>query len=229
MKLNLISISTAIIFLGSCSSMSNLKKSEAYKGFYSEEPTTVLLMPPINRSTNVEAKEFFHSTLHTPLADKGFYVIPPFLSMEILRKESAYDSENFLNTSLSKFGEVFGADMALFTIIHRWDKGFSSVKVEVEYLIKSCKTNELIYTRRGTINYNTMTSSGAGGAFGAIANLALTAVKTLSTKYVDVARICNSYTFSDIPVGKYCAKNPMEKDELAGKKVFKVNLNSQNQ
>ena len=142
---------------------------------YDEKPTTILLMPPINKSTNVEAKEYFHSTLMIPLANQGYYVIPPFLSMEILKRESAYDAELFLNSSLSKFGEVFGADIVLFTIIHKWDKSYGNVKVEVEYILKSTKTNEVLYTRRGTINYNT-TVSGTAGAYGALADLALTAV-----------------------------------------------------
>ena len=216
----------ATIIFTSCSTTAPLKKSVAYKGMYDEKPTTILLMPPINRSTNVEAKEYFHSTLLAPLANQGFYVIPPFLSMEILKRESAYDAELFLNSSLSKFGEVFGADIVLFTIIHKWDKSYGNVKVELEYILKSTKTNEILYTRRGTINYNT-TVSGTADAYGALADLVLTAANTIGTKYVDVARICNTYTFKDLPVGKYSPKNPLEPDELAGKKVFKVNLNSQ--
>lgn len=216
----------ATFIFTSCSTTAPLKKSVAYKGMYDEKPTTILLMPPINRSTNVEAKEYFHSTLLAPLANQGFYVIPPFLSMEILKRESAYDAELFLNSSLSKFGEVFGADIVLFTIIHKWDKSYGNVKVELEYILKSTKTNEILYTRRGTINYNT-TVSGTAGAYGALVALALTAVNTIGTKYVDVARICNTYTFKDLPVGKYSPINTLEPDELAGKKVFKVNLNSQ--
>jgi hypothetical protein len=216
-------ILTTIVCTG-CSTTAALKKSVAYKGMYDEKPTTILLMPPINKSTNVEAKEYFHSTLMVPLANKGFYVIPPFLSMEILKRESAYDAELFLNSSLSKFGEVFSADIVLFTIIHKWDKSYSIVKVEVEYIMKSTKTNEILYTRRGTINYNTSIS--AGGAYGALIGIALTVINTVSTKYIDVARICNTYTFKDIPVGKYSPINPLEPDELAGKKIFKVNLNS---
>jgi hypothetical protein len=217
---------TATIIFTSCSTTAPLKKSVAYKGMYDEKPTTILLMPPINKSTNVEAKEYFHSTLIVPLANQGFYVIPPFLSMEILKRESAYDAELFLNSSLSKFGEVFGADIVLFTIIHKWDKSYGNVKVEVEYILKSTKTNEILYTRRGTINYNT-TVSGTTGAYGALADVALTAANTIGTKYVDVAKICNTYTFKDLPVGKYSPINPLEPDEMAGKKVFKVNLNSQ--
>ncbi len=216
----------ATIVFTSCSTVAPLKKSVAYKGMYDEKPTTILLMPPINKSTNVEAKEYFHSTLIVPLADKGYYVIPPFLSMEILKRESAYDSELFLNSSLSKFGEVFGADIGLFTIIHKWDKSYGNVKVEVEYILKSTKTNEVLFTRRGTINYNT-TISGTAGSFGALADLALTTINTIGTKYVDVAKICNTYTFKDLPVGKYSPINVLEADEFAGSKVFSVNLNSQ--
>ncbi len=215
----------ATIVLTSCGTTA-LKKSVAYKGMYDEKPTTILLMPPINKSTNVEAKEYFHSTLFIPLANRGYYVIPPFLSMEILKRESAYDSELFLNNSLSKFGEVFGADVVLFTIIHKWNKSFGTVKVEVEYIMKSTKSNEVLYTRRGTINYNTSVSSSGGGAVGAFASLTLTAVNTVGTKYVDIARICNSYTFNDLPIGKYSPINTLEPDELAGKKVFVVNLNA---
>ena len=140
---NYLLIIAAIIFT-SCSTTAPLKKSVAYKGMYDEKPTTILLMPPINKSTNVEAKEYFHSTLLAPLANQGFYVIPPFLSMEILKRESAYDAELFLNSSLSKFGEVFGADIVLFTIIHKWDKSYGNVMVELEYILKSTKTNEIL-------------------------------------------------------------------------------------
>ena len=218
-------IIAAIVF-ASCNTTAPLKKSVAYKGMYDERPTVILLMPPINKSTNVEAKEYFHSTLIVPLANQGYYVVPPLLSMEILKRESAYDAELFLNSPLSNFGEVFGADVVLFTIIHKWDKSFGNVKVEVEYILRSTKTNEVLYTRRGTINYNTSVS-GTAGTFGALADLALTAANTIGTKYVDVARICNAYTFTDLPVGKYSPINTLEPDELAGKKVFKVNLNSQ--
>ena len=183
-------------------------------------------MPPINRSTNVEAKEYFHSTLNIPIANAGFYVIPTFLSMEILKKESAYDAELFLNSPLTKFGEVFGADLALFTIIHKWDKSYSMVKVEVEYILKSTKTNEILYSRRGEINYNTAVS-GTGGTYGALFDIALTAANTVATKYVDVARICNSYTFKDLPAGKYNPFYGADGENLAGEKVFKANLNSQ--
>lgn len=211
----------------SCSTSIPILKTEAYKGMYSEKPLTVLLMPPINRTTSVDAKEYFHSTLNVPIANAGFYVIPTFLSMEILKKESAYDAELFLNAPITKFGEVFGADVALFTIIHKWDKTYGMVYVEVEYIIKSVNTNEILYTRKGQINYNTNVQVNNAGLAGALISIAATAINTAATKYVDVARIANTYTFKDLPSGKYSPINMNESNEYAGPREFKATLNSQ--
>ncbi len=214
--------------LTSCSTTTPIKKSVAYEGMYKELPLTILLMPPINRSTNVEAKEYFYSTLNVPLDNQGYYVLPPFMTMEILKKESAYDSELFLNGTLNKFGEIFGADIVLFTIIDKWDKSSigATVTVSVEYIVKSAKTNETLYTRKGTIVYDASVKSGAGGAFGALLDVAASAISTAATKYVDVGRVCNSYTFKDFPTGKYSPTYKLDGEELAGAKEFKARLSS---
>ena len=84
MKKNIVLLVLITIAITSCTTTKPILKTVAYKGMYSEKPVSILLMPPINNSTAVDAKEYFHSTLIVPLANAGFYVIPPFLSMEIL-------------------------------------------------------------------------------------------------------------------------------------------------
>jgi hypothetical protein len=224
--IKIIATFTVLILLYSCSTTQTILKSEAYKGMYEEKPLTILIMPPINNSTAIEAKDYFHSTLYVPLANAGYYVIPPFLSMEILKRESAYDTEMFIEAPLNKFGEVFGADIVLFTIINTWNKTYGSVNVDVEYILKSTKTNEILYNRKGLVSYNTQVSSQGGGIAGALIAAAATAINTAATRYIDVARSANAYTFSDIPGGKYAPTNPNEANELAGAKEFKVVLNS---
>lgn len=228
MKKIIYTLSFLVIVLSSCKTTKLESRSKAYSRMYDEKPVSILIMPPINRSTNVDAKEYFHSTLLVPLASAGYYVIPPFMSMEILKKESAYDAELFLNSNLNTFGTVFGADLALFTIINRWDKNSLSAKVnvEVEYIFKSIKTNEIVYQRKGFISYSTQVNTGGGGMAGALANVAASAINTAATKYVDVAKVCNSYTFSDLPAGKYSPMNGKDGELKAGVKNFKANLNS---
>ncbi|MFZ4799168.1 MAG: GNA1162 family protein [Bacteroidia bacterium] len=211
---------TIVTLLSSC--VTPVLKSVAYKKLYSEAPKTILVMPPINKSTNVEAKEYFHSTLSVPLANQGYYVIPPFLSMEILKKESAYNSELFIGSPLEKFGEIFGADAVLFTTIHKWSKNalFSSVTVEIEYSLKSTKTNEVLYTRRGTITYDASSNSSNS----MLMNMAVSAIKTAATDYTMVARKCNAYTLYDLPTGKYHTKYKIDGKENAGAKTFKATV-----
>lgn len=216
-----------VALLSSC--VTPVLKSVAYKKLYAESPKTILIMPPINKSTNVEAKEYFHSTLSVPLANQGYYVIPPFLSMEILKKESAYNSELFVGTPLEKFGEIFGADAVLFTTIHKWSKNalFAEVTVDIEYTLKSTKTNNVLYTRRGTIVYDASSSAGKNSSnplLGLAVSMAASAVKTAATDYTMVARKCNAYTLSDLPTGKYHSKFKIDGKENAGSKTFKATI-----
>ncbi len=147
--------------------------------------------------------------------------------METLKRESAYDAELFLNSPLTKFREVFGADMTVFTIILKWNKSGLAAKIyiEVEYIIKSNKTNKIIYSRKGDVTYDASINSGAGGALGALVDLAASAINTAATKHVDAARVCNAYTFKDLPAGKYSPTYRTDRAEMAEKKEYRATLN----
>lgn len=230
MQTKLITLFIVSILLVGCTSTNSIKKSAAYKGIYDEKPVSILIMPPINRSTNVEAKEFFHTTLNVALANKGYYVLPAFLSLEMMKKESAYDAELFLNGSVEKFGEYFGADVVLFTVINKWNKSALTAKVdvEVEYILKSTHTNEIIFQRTGDIVYDASYRTGATGLLGALADIAASAINTATVSYVKLGRVCNVYTLNDMPAGKYNPKYGLDGEELAGEQTFKATLNSNN-
>ncbi|MDR0614167.1 MAG: DUF799 domain-containing protein [Dysgonamonadaceae bacterium] len=226
MKKTVLLLSLAGIVLLSGCSPKLFPKGEAYKGFYDEKPVAVLIMPPINKTTSVDAKEYFHTTLNVPVSNAGYYVIPPFLSMEILKRESAYDAELFLDAPLTKFGDVFGADLALFTIIHQWKKAsvVGTITVEVEYLFKSVKTGETVYQRRGGITVNANTSYGQSG-LGALVGMAVAAIQTAVTDHAIVGAVCNNVTLQDLPAGKYSPLYEKDSNQRAGQKDFKTSIN----
>ena len=205
----------ALLFV-SCTSTTKLN---SFPGMYSEKPVVVLIMPPVNNSTHVEAKDYFYSTLNVPLAEAGYYVLPPATTMATLQRESAYDSELFIDGDISKFGKLFGADLAVFTVIKSWEKSVlvSSVNIEIEYIFKSTKTNEVLYRRDAFITCDTSSSVRLGGMglMGALINATADAVKTAVTDYVDVAIMCNKVALSDIPAGKYSPKYDADQGETA--------------
>ena len=205
-----------------CSTTKPTLKQDVYKNIYEEKPLSVLVMPPINRSTKVEAKEFFYSSLSAPIAQSGYYIMPPVLTMDILKEESAYDAEMFIENSVKKFGSVFGVDAVLFTTIHDWSKSalVSRVTVKVEYLMKSTKTDEVLFHRVGEVAVNTGVETGTllGNVVGSLINTAL-------TKEIVVGRQCNMYTLSDIPSGKYNElTHGLDGAQTAGSETFSVTL-----
>lgn len=210
----------AACLLASCGP-TKVMKSARYAKMYEEKPVSILVMPPINRSTKVEAKELFYSSLIVPLSQKGYYVMPPLLTMEILKEESAYDAEMFINNSMKQVGDLFGVDAVLFTTIHEWTKTTiaSQIRVVVEYTLKSTKTDEVIFSRKGDITYSPNTNSGS-----ALGNLIGNMLATALTKEIEVGRKCNVYTLGDIPAGKYSPSWGADGNTAAGDESFKVKV-----
>jgi hypothetical protein len=216
-------LSFLALFFIACGPTNTLTKQQTYPNIYSERPLSIAVMPPINHTNNVEAKEFLYLTLSQPLCERGYYVLPPFLCMEMYKSESAYDAELFIHSPLNHFGEILGADAILFTTINKWEKMAlsSNIYIEIEYLLKSTHTNEILFERKGNITYDASVNAGGGGVLGALVNMAASALSTALTDHIKVARVCNSYTLSDIPAGNYSPGYDKDQKIIAGAKEFK--------
>ena len=198
---------------------------EQYPAMYEEKPTTIAIMPPINQTTHAEAKDYFYTTMYLPLCEKGYYVYSPYLTMEMFQQESAYDAENFLEADLSVFRNVLGADAAMFTIIKDWKRNNIGGKltVDVEYILRSTKTGQTLYTREGNIKVDTSVNNGSGG-FGALVGMIATAINTATTDKVIAGRKCNAFVLSDLPSGKYSELYEKDSKNPAGKKFIKATV-----
>lgn len=191
---------------------------------YEEDPLIMLIMPPINNSTAVDAKDYFYTTMTVPIAEAGYYVLPPAMTMATLQRESAYDSERFIDGDLSKFGQIFGADVAVFTIINSWNKSIigSTITIELEYIFKSTKTNEVLFHRQAKIKCDTSTGMKGNGLLGTLLVATADAVRTAASDYVSVAVMCNETALSDIPYGKYHPAHKSDKEETAMSKKISM-------
>lgn len=216
-----------VLSFASCTTpQSTMTKEQAYGLMYQTHPRAIAAMPPINKSNNVEAKEFFYSTFTRPLAERGYYVLPSFLTMEMFKSESAYDSEMFIDGNLHQFGEVLGADALLFTVIHRWEKAAlnANIIVEVEYILKSTQDNSTLFSRRGTIVYDMSSNNTSGGLAGMLVGMAVDALVTANTDPINAARAANNFTLSDMPVGSYHSGYGTDKAGAAGNKEFSATI-----
>lgn len=222
MKNLVLTLLCALLF-SSCAQ--TITRGNQYAKMYEEQPTSIVVMPPINQTNFVEAKDYFYTTMHMPLCEKGYYVYSPYLTMEMFQSESAYDSEMFLEGDLTTFRNVLGADAAMFTIIKSWKRNNVGGKltVGVEYILRSTKTGETIYKREGLIKVDTSVNSGNGG-FGALVDLVATAVSTALTDKVIAGRRCTAFVLSDMPEGKYSPLFEKDKELPAGESYIKATV-----
>ena len=211
------------LIMSSCAQQ--ITRGEQYPKMYEEKPLSIVVMPPINQTQHVEAKDYFYTTLYTPLCEKGYYVYSPMLTMEMFQTESAYDAELFIEGDLSQFRNVLGADAAMFTIIKSWKRNNvgGSLTAGVEYVLRSTITGETLYKREGLINVDTSINGGSSG-IGALVGLIATAVNTASTDKVVAGRKCTAFVLSDMPVGKYDKMFDQDQKQPAGKSFVKATV-----
>lgn len=216
----------ALVTLMMSSCAEQITRVAQYPKMYEEKPLSIVVMPPINQTNHVEAKDFFYTTLYAPLCEKGYYVFSPMMTMEMFQAESAYDAEMFIEGDLSQFRNVLGADAAMFTIIKSWKRNNLGGKltVGVEYILRSTKTGETLYKREGLIKVDRSVSSGGGGLFGALIDMAATVASTAATDNVVAGRACTVYVLSDMPEGRYGTMYDKDQKQLAGKSYVKATV-----
>ena len=202
----------------SCGMMNTVTRESQYAKMYEEKPITLLVMPPINNSTNVEAKDLLYTSISRPLVEAGYYVISPLLAMDILKAESAYDSEMFFDAPLTTFQNYFGADAVVFSVIDTWAKKGMGIETKIRYVIKSAYTNEILFDRSCDLYLDLSIDSGANGVLGALVDLAASAINTAATDHIKAARKANYYILRDIPRGKYSPEHMLDKDTIAEEK-----------
>ena len=202
----------------SCGMFNTVTRESQYAKMYEEKPVTLLVMPPINNSANVEAKELLYTSISRPLVEAGYYVISPLLVMDVLKAESAYDSEIFFDAPLTTFQNYFGADAVVFSVIDTWTKKGLGIQTKIRYVIKSAYTNEILFDRSCDLYLDLSVNSGSGGAIGALANLTASIINTAATDHIIAARKANYFILRDIPRGKYSPDHMLDKQVVAEKK-----------
>ena len=209
---------TLCCMVTSCVMMNTVTRESQYAKMYEEKPITLLVMPPINNSTNVEAKDLLYTSISRPLIEAGYYVISPLLAMDVLKAESAYDSEMFFDAPLTTFQNYFGADAVVFSVIDTWAKKGMGIQTKIRYVIKSAYTNEILFDRSCDLYLDLSIDSGANGVLGALVDLAASAINTAATDHIKAARKANYYILRDIPRGKYSPEHMLDKDTIAEEK-----------
>jgi hypothetical protein len=193
-----------------------------YSAYFAHEPRSILVVPALNETTTVEAQPVYMTTVSRPLAERGFYVFPIYLTELLLRDLGLPEAGLVHQLPLDRFRDHFGADAVLFVTIKDWSTKYvvlqTSTVVTVHFVLKD--------TRTGTVLWETTQSaarnSGDGGGGGLVGMMIAAAVTYAINAMIDIdyrplALQANTQAFvipgTGLPAGPYHPDFGKDKDK----------------
>jgi hypothetical protein len=168
------------------------------------------VVPPINKSVDVNAPDYFLATIAEPLAERGFYVFPVNMVKSVLADDGLSDANLVHAGDPRRLGELFGTDTVLYISIERWDARYAilstAVTVELTYNIKSTHTGALLWKNHQILVYSPQHNN-SGGLAALIADAIAAAITKAAPNYIPLARQANAQAVSvkgtGLPAGPY--------------------------
>jgi hypothetical protein len=189
--------------------------------FVSYSPRSILVVPVVNKSVDVDAADYFLSTLTVPLAERGYYVFPVNLVKRMLEDDGLSDAALVHGADAARLCGLFGADAVLLVTIERWDSKYlvitTNVTVEFDYVLKDGKLGETLWQDHQTMVYSPQSTNTGNPLASLIAAVVDAAVTKAAPNYMPLARQANekalAYPGPGIPAGPY---RPEYKKDVAG-------------
>lgn len=208
MRLSVILILASL--LSGCVTQSVKKDQSA---FLAASPRSILVVPIVNKSLDVDAPNYVLTTLSVPIADRGYYVFPVNTTKHVLEQEGYYESERIHELPAADLATLFDADAVLYVTIHRWDAQYAifttTVTVEFEYRMVARDGNE-IWREQKRMQYQPQNNSSGPPLAQLIGALVNAAVTRAAPNYMPLARTANRQVFvqgdNPIPNGPYASK-----------------------
>ncbi|MFQ3201975.1 MAG: hypothetical protein ACI9SK_002713 [Zhongshania sp.] len=141
-----------------------------YSALEASQPRSILVIPPLNESVDVNAPYTFISTVSKPIAEKGYYVFPVAVIDQFLKANGLPSPGEMNGVPLQKLREIIGADAVLYTTINQWGQKFqllnSATIVDSNLKLIDARSGELLWTARAFAQQSS--GDGGGGLAGAI-------------------------------------------------------------
>lgn len=128
-----------------------------YSAFRAADPKSILVVPVVNNTMNVDAPDYFLSTVSEPVAERGFYVYPVNLVKKLMELDGLSDANLVHDADATRLASLFGADAVLYITINRWDAQYvvvsTTVTVEFSYVLKDGDTGVELWRSAERMQY----------------------------------------------------------------------------
>lgn len=180
--------------------------------FHSVAPRSILVLPPVNQTTDVQGTTSVLATLPYYLGEKGYYVFPVNTVKTLLEFEGYYEPAEAHEAPPKQLANLFKADAILYVTIHEWTSKYlvlsTTTEVDFEYRIVDAEGGEL-WSARQRMTYTPDNNSTGSPLLDLISMAVTAALERAAPNYLPLTRQANSLAFhgaNGVPPGPY---NPL--------------------
>jgi hypothetical protein len=168
-----------LVFISGCATTPSFD----YASFRNHRPRSILVLPPLNQTTDVNAPYTYLSTITRPLAECGYYVFPVAVVDAYMKENGLPSPEEMHGVALAKIRNIIGADAVLYVTIEEWGQKYIVIQSVTTIKAKA----QLIDTASGNVIWQgtQAVSQGSGGGGDPIAMLITAAVAQVINKMTD--------------------------------------------
>lgn len=138
-------LATTLVFTGCATQQANVDHS----AFRQHQPKSILVLPPLNNTSDLRATYSVMSSTTLPLAEAGYYVFPVALVDQTFKENGLQNPGEMHQASLGKLNEIFGADAALYITIKNYGAASAlaggSVVVTAEAVLIDTRTSTKLW------------------------------------------------------------------------------------
>ncbi|MDY0206629.1 MAG: DUF799 domain-containing protein [Pseudomonas sp.] len=137
----------AVLLLAGCASGPTTVYD--YTKLKDENPLSILVLPPLNESLDVNASYSFLSQVTYPLAESGYYVFPVAMVNDLFKHNGITEPGEIHAVPAKKLREIFAADAVVYLKITEYGTSYkvlaSDTRVTAEARLVSLKTGEELW------------------------------------------------------------------------------------
>lgn len=159
-------ISLTLLLLSGCAK----QEPYNYTALEQSKPRSILVLPPMNNTVEVNAPYIFLSTISRPLAEKGYYVFPVSVVDRLMKENGLTSPAEMHAIPLDRLTKHIGADAVLYVTIDEWGQKYqllsSKAVVRANLRLVDSRNGQLLWDTEAFAQQGS--SDGGGGLAGAL-------------------------------------------------------------
>lgn len=183
-----------------------------YTAFRAESPRSIVVLPALNNTTDVEAHEWFVSTVSRPFAERGYYTYPAWMVKETLARSGLEDMSLVYSADPRRLDQIFECDAAMYIDIKKWESKYvviqTNTTVAFDYALRSCDTGQTLWSNSAELTYSPSANANTGNFLAnMVAQAVVSAIEKGRPNYIPLAQQANAVAASvegrGLPAGPY--------------------------